>query len=706
MDGMFRNTMRAGYAERGQGDGKRRPYPRIAHAVTSHLPLTPIETEPAPRSLVAKEKDVVMSFHSLKQSSSLSTSTKQLSATWKPISWKAVSIDDPFWMPHLKVNRKNTLLQIYQFCEKTGRIDALRLHWKPGMEPVPHIFWDSDVAKWLEAASYSLATHPDPALEAQVDEVISLIVAAQQPDGYLNSYFTVVEPEKRWTNLRDWHELYCAGHLIEAAVAHFQVTGKRVLLDALCRYADYIDSVFGSVPGKQRGYPGHEEIELALVKLYQVTGEKRYLYLSQYFVNERGNQPHYFDIEARQRGEDPRTFWARSYEYNQAHLPVREQYEVVGHAVRAMYLYSAMADLAREFHDQGLFDTDQRLWNHLCSTRLYITGGLGSSEHNEGFTTDYDLPNESAYAETCAAIGFVFWNHRMLQLDCDARYADMLERALYNGVLSGVSLDGKKFFYENPLASLGTYHREAWFKVSCCPPNIARLLASLGQYIYAVTETELAVHLYIQSTAQLSVGGHEVIVRQETAYPWDGNITLRLSMHEGAPFGLRLRLPGWCRSATLAVNGEAVDIASHLEEGYVRVERLWQSDDKVEFELAMPVERMYAHLNVRHDAGLIALQRGPLVYCLEEIDNTVPLQRIVLSRTAELTSQIEFDMPGGVTTLKSQALVEDDIDWTGTLYRSQPAAMQSRTITAIPYYAWDNRQPGEMRVWIREKDSK
>jgi DUF1680 family protein len=641
---------------------------------------------------------------SSEQSSSLPTSTKQLGAMWTPVSWKAVRIDDPFWMPHLSVNRAKTLFHIYQFCEKTGRIDALRLQWKPGMEPVPHIFWDSDVAKWLEAASYSLATHPDPVLEAQVDEVISLIVAAQQPDGYLNTYFSVVEPEKRWTNLRDRHELYCAGHLIEAAVAHFQATGKRVLLDTLCRYADYIDSVFGPEPGKKRGYPGHEEIELALVKLYQVTGEKRYLNLSQYFVNERGKQPHYFDIEAQQRGEDPEAFWAGSYAYNQSHLSVREQSEVVGHAVRAMYLYSAMADLAREFHDQSLFDADQRLWNNLCSTRLYITGGLGPSAQNEGFTTDYDLPNETAYAETCASIGFVFWNHRMLQLDCNARYADMLERALYNGVLSGVSLDGEKFFYENPLSSLGSYHRNAWFQVSCCPPNIARLLASLGQYIYAVTATDLAVHLYIQSTAQLTIGSHEVTVRQETNYPWSGHITLRLSMHEDATFGLRLRLPGWCHSANLTVNGEAVHIASHLVEGYVRVERHWQSGDKIEFELAMPGERMYANPNVRSDAGLTALQRGPLVYSLEEIDNPVPLQRIVLPRSEKLSSQLESGILEGVTTLKCQALVEDATDWAGTLYRSQPATTQSRTITAIPYYAWDNRQPGEMRVWIREKD--
>src|SRR5947209_4705606 len=650
----------------------------------------------------ANGKALFMVSSSSEQGYPFPTLTKQPGPTWTPVSWKAVTIDDTFWTPHLQVNREQTLPLIYQISQETGRIDNFRLSWKPGMEPTPHIFWDSDVAKWIEAASYSLGTDPNAELEAKVDEVISLIVAAQQPDGYLNTYFTVVEPEKRWTNLRDWHELYCAGHLIEAAVAYFQATGKRVLLDALCRYADYIDTVFGTEPGKKRGYPGHEEIELALVKLYRVTGEKRYLHLSQYFVDERGRQPHYFDIEARLRGEDPAAFQHKNYEYNQSHLPVREQREVVGHAVRAMYLYSAMADLARELHAQSLFDADQRLGDHLCTTRMYITGGLGTSRHNEGFTTDYDLPNEAAYAETCAAIGFVFWNHRMLQLDCNARYADMLERALYNGVLSGVSLDGQKFFYENPLASPGRHHREHWFRVACCPPNIARLFASLGQYIYSVNDTDIAVHLYIQSTAQMTVGGREVTVRQETSYPWNGTITLQLDIDEPAMFGLRLRIPGWCRNAQLKVNGEAFDIASHLEQGYVRVERTWQANDRVELELAMPVERMYAHPNVRQDAGCVALQRGPLVYCLETADNNVPLHRIVVPRTTELASQFEPDLLGGVTVVRGEVLVEDETGWVGRLYRSWPISLQSVAITAIPYYAWDNRQPGEMRVWLRE----
>ena len=645
-------------------------------------------------------KGFTMVSPSSEQGPSSPLPAKQPGPTWTPVPWKAVTIDDSFWTPHLRVNREYTLPQVYRFCKETGRIDAFRLNWKPGMEAL-HIFWDSDVAKWVEAASYSLATHPDPSLATQVDEVIRLIVGAQQPDGYLNTYFTVVEPAKRWTNLRDWHELYCAGHLIEAAVAHFQATGKRVLLDAMCRYADYIDSVFGPEPGKKRGYPGHEEIELALVKLYRVTGEKRYLHLSQYFVDERGRQPQYFDIEARQRNEDPAAYWAKTYEYNQSHLPVREQDEVVGHAVRAMYLYSAMTDLACEFHDASLFAACKRLWNHLCATRLYITGGIGSAAHNEGFTTDYDLPNETAYAETCASIGLVFWNHRMLQVECAAHYADVLERALYNCVLGGVSLDGQKFFYENPLASPGTHHRHKWFRVACCPPNIARLLASLGQYIYSVHERELAVHLYMQSTVQTKLGGQAVNIRQETSYPWHGTITLRLAMEAPSMFGLKLRIPGWCQQAHLTVNGEEFDIASHLEQGYVRVERTWQSGDSIELELAMPVERMYANPNVRQDVGCVALQRGPLVYCLEGVDCSESLQRIVLPTTAELASHFAPDMLDGVMVIRGNVLIEDETDWAGTLYRTSPPSLQPGVITAIPYYAWDNRQPGEMRVWLR-----
>ncbi|MGH2346025.1 MAG: glycoside hydrolase family 127 protein, partial [Chloroflexota bacterium] len=375
---------------------------------------------------------------------------------WRPVKIADVAIDDAFWLPRLRINRERTIPFEYAQCKDTGRIDALRLRWKPGDQPVPHPFWDSDVAKWIEAASYSLAVHPDPALDARVDDTIALLASAQQPDGYLNTYFTVVKPGERWTDLRDAHELYCAGHLIEAGVAHFESTGKRSLLEVVSRYADHIDCIFGREPGRKRGYCGHEEIELALVKLYRATHEQRYLRLAQYFVDERGREPFYFDREAAERGT-PGYFERHqsggalrtSREYNQAHQPVRDQKEVVGHSVRAMYLYSAMADLAGETGDAGLLDACRRLWDHLNGTRLYLTGGIGSAAQNEGFTADYDLPNRTAYAETCAAIGLVFWAHRMVQVEADGRYIDRLEQALYNGVLSGVSLDGTRFFYEN-----------------------------------------------------------------------------------------------------------------------------------------------------------------------------------------------------------------------------------------------------------------
>jgi uncharacterized protein len=625
----------------------------------------------------------------------------QISRSYRPVPLTAVTITDAFWEPRIRVNREQTLPHIYRLCRETGRVEAFKLDWKPSVEPVPHIFWVSDVAKWVEAASYSLATHPDPALDALLDETIDLVVKAQQPDGYLNPYFTVVKPEQRWTNLRDMHELYCAGHLVEAGVTHFQATGKRVLLDTACRYVDYIDTVFGTQPGKKRGYPGHEEIELALVKLYQVTGEKRYLRLSQYFVDERGHQPHYFDMEARLRGEDPKIFWAKTYEYNQSHLPVREQNEVVGHAVRAMYLYSAMADLARELGDYTLFQACTRLWNHLCTKRMYITGGIGSSWQNEGLTRDYDLPNESAYAETCAAIGLILWSHRMLQLDCDGRYADILEWVLYNGMLSGVSLDGHKFFYENPLASPGNHHRHEWYDCACCPPNIARLLASLGQYIYASNDTEVVVHLYIQSSVRLAFDGREITVRQETTYPWDGMITIQLGMDESTVFGLNLRIPGWCRTARLSVNGDSLDLTEHTTKGYARVERLWHPGDHVVLALDMPVERVYAHPDVRQDTGCVALQRGPLVYCLEAVDHAVPLHRIVLPRTADLASHLEPGALGGIVVITGSAQAAGDTDWEGMLYRSWPAMAHPCAITAIPYYAWDNRTPGGMRVWLQ-----
>ncbi len=634
---------------------------------------------------------------------------------FRPVPFTRVILSDEFWGPRLRVNREVTLPTQYQQLKQTGRIDAFRLDWKPGQEPKPHFFWDSDVAKWIEAASYSLAAHPDPALDALLDEVIGLIASAQQADGYLNIYFTVVEPENRFTDQRDAHELYCAGHLMEAAAAHYHATGKRTLLNPICRYADLIGQVFGRSAGQKRGYCGHEEIELALVKLYHATGERRYLELSRYFVDQRGQQPHYFDAETRllvsqgklHHSDD---YFRRSmpgqfdYRYNQSHLPVREQTTVGGHAVRAMYLFSGMADLAGETGDVGLLTACQTLWENLCAKRMYLTGGIGDSRTNEGFTGDYELPNETAYAETCAAVGLVFWSHRMLQLACDGRYTDTMERALYNGVISGISLDGQRFFYENPLASLGSHHRQGWFDCACCPPNVARLLASLGEYVYSTSESELAVHLYVQSQADVTVGGQAVQVSQTTRYPWEGDVSLRLHMDQPLKFGLRLRLPGWCRSAQLAVNGDGVKIEHHLEHGYIRLERMWQPGDEVRLSLDMPVERVYAHPNVRQNVGSVALQRGPLVYCLEQADQTASVNRLGLPQAAKLESHFEPSVLDGVVVVKAEGICLLETGFEAALYAHQPPAWQPCALTAVPYYAWDNREPGAMRVWIPELD--
>ncbi len=594
---------------------------------------------------------------------------------------------------------------IHQQLQQAGYFEGYKDEWKQhSRDGILHVYWESDISKWLEAVSYSLARHPDAALDALADEVIAFFTSFQQADGYLNVWFTQVEPARRWTNLRDWHELYCAGHLIEAAVAHFRATGKRTLLDAVCRYADYIASIFGAETDKRHGYPGHEELELALVKLYQTTGEERYLRLSQYFVEERGQQRaegHYYDIEARQRGEDPANFWARTYEYNQSHVPVREQQKVVGHAVRAMYLYSALVDLAQQSGDDTLFQASERFWQHLSSQQLYITGGIGPSSRNEGFTADYDLPNTDAYAETCAAIGLIFWSQRMLQYDADSRYADVLECALYNGVLSSVALHGRAFFYENPLESNGTHHRQPWYYCACCPPNIARLLMSLGHYIYTVSPTDILVHLYIQSTASIQVGNERVTLRQESNYPWDGTIRLHMELAQPAEFGLNLRLPHWSRDARLSMNGEEIAIEQSAYKGYAHIRRHWQPADSIVLTLPMPIERVYAHPDIRADNGSIALQRGPLVYCLEAVDNHVPLHRIRLPQDATLTGHFDAELMGGVTVIQGEAVALATTDWSGDLYRTTPAVQQPYTLTAIPYYAWDNREPGEMRIWLQ-----
>jgi uncharacterized protein len=642
----------------------------------------------------------------------MSTIKRQL----EPVPFTQVTFDGGFWAPRLERNRTVTIPHIHRKLEETGRIRAFDLNFeRPVPSPIVLIFGDSDPAKWLEAASYSLATHPDPALEALVDSFADKIINAQQPDGYLNTHFTVTQPEMRWRNLRDWHELYCAGHLIEGAVAHYQATSERKLLDALCRYADHIDATFGSEPGKKRGYCGHPEIELALVKLYHATGNPRYLKLATYFVDERGQQPNYFDQEALARGDDPAKFWAKTYEYCQAHVPIREQTKVVGHAVRAVYLLSAVADLAHENGDISLLETSERLWTNLVTRRLYLTGGIGAAHNIEGFTEDYDLPDE-AYAETCATIGLMLWNHRMLQFSGESKYADVLERALYNGLLSGVALDGVNFFYENPLASTGHHHRESWFTCPCCPPNIARTLASLGKFFYSTGENDLWVHLYGQGIAKMQAeGGREVSLRQVTNYPWDGNVKFEIGLASPGRFTLHLRVPGWCERWQVAVNGEAANgeplsVNSgqlSVKDGYIHLTREWQPGDVVEYNMEMPIQTVWAHPAVRALQGRVALQRGPIVYCLEGVDHEGShLDRIAIDpQKLSKEFEVEWDenLLGGVNLLRGKGSALDESGWENALYRTQQPSSSSIDITAIPYNAWDNRASGEMRIWIRDK---
>ncbi len=580
------------------------------------------------------------------------------------------------------------------------------------------VFQDTDVAKWIEAVGYSLMTHPDPKLEQMTDEVITLVAEAQGEDGYLNTYFTIKEPDKRWTNLVDCHELYTAGHMIEAGVAYYQATGKRQLLDVICRLADYIDTQFGPEPGKMRGYDGHQEIELALVKLYHLTNEERYLKLSQFFIDERGQEPNFLKQEWQKR--DRYSFYGGSQqdrinlEYCQAHAPVREQKVATGHAVRAVYMYTAMADLARLNGDDRLHEACRTLWRNIVDRQMYITGGIGSTRHGEAFTFDYDLPNDTIYSETCAAVGMVFFAHRMLQLEPRGEYGDVLERALYNNVIGGMSQDGKHYFYVNPLevwpaANHGNPDREhvkpvrqKWFGCSCCPPNVARLVASLGQYVYTSTTDTIYTHLFIGSEATLDVAGEAVTIQQTTEYPWNGTSRINLSMTRSLSFTLALRLPGWCHKAELVINGDAVDHASIVKDGYVYIQREWNDTDQIEWRMDMQIQVVYAHPNLRANAGRIALQRGPLVYCIEQADNGERLSSLLIRTHEPLEAHLATDVLGGCVVIEGSALREQVEASVDELYRLQEPERVEQRFTAVPYFLWGNRGEGEMSVWLRK----
>lgn len=564
------------------------------------------------------------------------------------------------------------------------------------------MFWDSDFGKSIETVAYSLYRRPNPELEARVDHIIDCYEKLQREDGYLNSWYQRIVPGREWTNLRDTHELYCAGHLIEGAVAYYQATGKRKLLDIMCRYVDHMVRLFGEGEGQLPGYCGHEEIELALVRLARVTGRQDYLDLSKFFVDKRGTQPHFFDEEAIRDGRDPKNFQFKSYEYNQSHEPVRDQTKVVGHAVRAMYLYSAMADLATEYQDDSLTGALETLWTDLTAKQMYITGGIGPSPDNEGFTDYYDLPNASAYAETCASVGLVFWASRMLGRGPNRRYADIMEQALYNGAFSGLSEDGKTFFYENPLESTGNHHRWTWHRCPCCPPNIARLVASLGSYVYAVADDEIAVHLYARSHARVELAnGAKFVLSQETDYPWSGDIVISVDPEASAHFAVSLRIPAWANGATLHINGAAVSLDDAVD-GYIRIERDWSKGDRLELKLPLEPRAMHAHPAVRQDAGRVAIMRGPLVYCLEGTDNGDTLNALVLKTGAGNAQTAAIPDLRGAIAIDLPALRESAGNWGEELYSEQAAPRESATARLVPYYLWDNRDPGEMLVWVRQ----
>ena len=629
---------------------------------------------------------------------------------YTPADHSRVSFDDGFWKSWSQTVRTVTIPTQHRRLEEEGFIEVLNFDRPPAalVRPIQpsglsmQHFFDSDFGKWIEAASYTLKAHPDAGIEAQIDAIVDKLAAGQMADGYIHSWFVRREPDKRWSNLRDLHEMYSMGHLLEGAIAYFEATGKRRFLDVMLRLVDHTIATFGTEPGKLRGYDAHEEIELALVKLYRITGDPRHLKLASYFIDERGRMPSYFDDEARRRGEDPDDYVFKTYAYSQAHMPVRDQTEVVGHAVRAMYLFCAMADLAREADDPSLKAACDRLFDNLSARQLYVTGGLGPSASNEGFTRAYDLPNETAYAETCAAVALGFWSHRMARIDLDSKFTDMLEKVLFNGALSGIARDGEHYFYENVLESHGQNRRWKWHYCPCCPTNIARLLTSLGQYFYGVKGSEIAVHLYGGNSAEMKVAGQTVRLRQDTGYPWDGDIRLAIGLDGPFRLTLKLRVPGWCRQARLSVNGQAVDIAASLDKGYVALTRDWADGDEIRLTLDMPVERLYAHPAVSEDAARVAFQRGPIVYCVEEVDIGTEPQRLRIPRDTQFTARFDADLLGGAVILEGEALEVDADDWGGVLYRGAPPVLKSRPIKAIPYHLWANRAAGAMLVWLTE----
>lgn len=665
-----------------------------------------------------------------------------------PVPFTAVKVADGFWAPRIETNRAVTIPAIFQKCEETGRIDnfAIAAGLLDG-EYKGERYNDTDVYKTVEGASYSLMVHPDPELEAYLDAVIAKIAAAQEPDGYLYTPRTAspgkVQPgtgEERWSELLVSHELYNAGHLYEAAVAHHLATGKRTLLDVALKNADLVARTFGPEPGQRQGFPGHQEIELALVKLGRLTGHADYAALAKYFLDQRGR-----DVTLTQYPPGNRFAIYNDATQIQAHKPVLEQDDAVGHAVRLTYMAAGMADVAAMTGDAAYFGAVRRLWENVVGHKMYLTGGVGSRHDRERFGDDYELPNLTGYLETCASIGMVFWNHRMFLSTGDAAYVDVMERAMYNGVLSGVSLDGTLFFYPNPLESDGKYRfnkgrtgRAPWFGVACCPGNVSRFLPSVPGYVYATRGESLYVNLFVAGAAAVEVDGRPVGIVQETRYPWDGSVRITLEPDRKRTFAVHIRVPGWARGepvptslyryiesadgapeTALRVNGATVPLT--LEKGFVVLRRAWKKGDTIELDLPMESRRVAAHPAVKDDQGMVAVERGPLVYCAEWPDNGGRALNLVLPDDAELRSEERADLLEGIVFLAGQALAADpsdvsivrdgaakdaaadDEDHAPPVSRRRlaPAArLAPHPLVLIPYYAWAHRGDGEMAVWL------
>ncbi len=662
-------------------------------------------------------------------------------AVSKPINLRSFKVKDRFWEEKMELVRKEVIPYQWEilndrvadaapsFCMRNFTIAGKLMKEKRelgaafeepkytfrGFEALPEdmnhledkfygfVFQDSDFSKWIEAVAYSLANHPDKELEQIADEAIDIVCAAQQENGYLDTYYIINGMDKIFTNLRDHHELYCLGHLIEGAVAYYEATGKDKLLKAAMRFADFVADSFGYEEGKCKGYPGHEIAEMALIRLYEVTKEQKYLDLSKFFLDERGKQPYYFsEIESHDN-------WT-NHAYHQSHKPVREQDEAVGHAVRAVYLYSGMTDMARLTGDEAMLEACKKLWKSTTRDKLYITGGIGGTHMGEAFSYPFDLPNDTAYAETCASIGLMFWARRMLEIEAKAEYADVMEQALYNTVLSGMALDGKSFFYVNPLEVLPEachrderkFHvkpvRQKWFGCACCPPNLARLISSLPAYAYTENEDTLFVHLYVGGTIEKQLQGEKAVFEVASEYPWKNTVQIRYVGDKALSLNLAVRLPGWSKNQVqISVTGQK---QQNIENGYCYLSGTWNPGETVELVIPTEIKVLSADLRVRENIGKVALMKGPVTYCVEEADNSKDLHLY----------KICPDMPMKETTVTIEgqtfpAIVAKGMKYkkcdTDSLYVEYvPAEYEEVDITYIPYYAWANRGENEMCVWM------